>query len=73
MPIRCLALLCLVATPHLGFAQHPAKARLDTHGRVNLTDKMFAQLQWIMTWDNTPSTGSDRVDDLYLFSLGWSF
>ncbi len=48
-------------------------ARLDTHGRVNLTDKMFAQLQWIMSWDNTPSTGSDRVDDLYLFSLGWSF
>lgn len=48
-------------------------ARIDTHARVNLSDKMFAQFQWIFTWDNTPATGADRVDELYLLSLGWSF
>lgn len=48
-------------------------ARVDTHGRLNLTDTMFAQAQWIFSWDNTPATGADRVDNLYLLSLGWSF
>lgn len=47
--------------------------RVDTHARVNLSAKMFAQFQWIYSWDNTPATGADRVDELYLLSLGWSF
>jgi putative salt-induced outer membrane protein YdiY len=48
-------------------------ARVDTKGRMNLTDKMFAQLEWIYQWDNTPAAGKLRVDDLVLFGLGWSF
>ncbi|MBK7877411.1 MAG: DUF481 domain-containing protein [Planctomycetes bacterium] len=48
-------------------------ARIDTHARVTLTEKMFAQAQHIYTWDNTPATGADRVDELWLLSLGWSF
>lgn len=48
-------------------------ARVDTHGRLNLTETMFAQAQWIFSWDNTPATGADRVDNLYTLSLGWSF
>jgi putative salt-induced outer membrane protein YdiY len=48
-------------------------AVVDTHTKVTLTANMFAQLQWIFTWDNTPSTGADRVDNLYLLTVGWSF
>ena len=46
---------------------------VDTHAKLTLTDNMFAQLQWLFTWDNTPATGADRVDNLYLLTLGWSF
>lgn len=48
-------------------------ARVDTHGKVLLTDKMFAQLQWLFTWDNTPASGADRADNLWLLMIGWSF
>ncbi len=48
-------------------------AKVDTKARVNLTEKMFAQAEWIYSWDNTPATGAERVDNLYLFALGWSF
>jgi putative salt-induced outer membrane protein YdiY len=48
-------------------------ARVDTHAKLTLTKSMFAQFQWLFTWDNTPATGAKRVDDLYLVTLGWSF
>lgn len=48
-------------------------ARVDTHAKVMLTDKMFAQAQWLFTWDNTPASGAKRTDNLYLLTLGWSF
>lgn len=48
-------------------------ARVDTKGRMNLTDKMFAQLEWLYQWDNTPATGKVRNDNLVMFGLGWSF
>lgn len=48
-------------------------AKLDTKARVNLSGKMFAQAQWLMTYDNTPADGAERKDDLYLLSLGWAF
>src|SRR6266850_4218608 len=41
-------------------------ARVDTHAKVTLTKSMFAQLQWLFTWDNTPAAGAKRADDLYL-------
>lgn len=48
-------------------------SKLDTRVRLALTDKMFAQFQWLFTWDNTPAQGADRADNLYLLTLGWSF
>ncbi len=48
-------------------------ARIDTKGRMNLTDKMFAQLEWLYQWDNTPAAGKKRVDNLVILGLGWSF
>ena len=53
--------------------QNDVNARVDTHAKVSLSEKMFAQAQWIFTWDNTPATGADRVDNLFLLMLGWSF
>ncbi|MFO1052849.1 MAG: DUF481 domain-containing protein [Planctomycetota bacterium] len=48
-------------------------ARLDTRARATLTDNMFAQLQWIFDYDNTPATGFDRQDHRILAAVGWSF
>ena len=48
-------------------------ARVDTKGRLNLTAKMFAQLQWLYQWDNTPATGKVRDDNLVMLGVGWSF
>ena len=47
--------------------------RIDTRAKLTLTEKMFAQAQWIWDWDNTPSGGNDRSDHLVLLTLGWSF
>jgi putative salt-induced outer membrane protein YdiY len=46
--------------------------RMDNKVRLNLTEKMFAQAQWVMNYDNTPAA-SERVDNLYALTLGWSF
>jgi putative salt-induced outer membrane protein YdiY len=48
-------------------------ARVDTHAKLMLSKSMFAQFQWLFTWDNTPAAGAKRTDDLYLLTLGWSF
>lgn len=48
-------------------------AKEDTRIKVTLTDKMFAQAQWVMDWDNTPAAGKERVDDRYILTIGWSF
>ena len=48
-------------------------AKLDTRARVTLSESMFAQLQWIFDWDNTPAQGVGRKDNRYLLSVGWSF
>jgi putative salt-induced outer membrane protein len=48
-------------------------ARVDTNAKLMLTEKMFAQLQWILTWDNTPPSGASGTDSLFLIMLGWSF
>jgi len=47
--------------------------RFDTRVKTSLTDSMFAQLQWIYNWDNTPETGKVRDDHLFLLTVGWSF
>jgi putative salt-induced outer membrane protein YdiY len=48
-------------------------SRLDTHAKLMLSKSIFAQFQWLFTWDNTPATGAKRTDDLYLLTVGWSF
>jgi putative salt-induced outer membrane protein YdiY len=48
-------------------------ARIDTRLRASLTSAMFAQLQWIFDYDNTPATGFERQDHRVLASVGWSF
>ena len=48
-------------------------ARVDTKGRMNLTAKMFASLEWVYQWDNTPPAGNSRNDSLVMLGLGWSF
>lgn len=54
-------------------------ARLDTKARFLLTSSMFAELQWLFTWDNTPAEDSvtgqslNRTNDQYLLGVGWSF
>ena len=45
----------------------------DSRARLTLTESMFAQLQWVIDYDNTPSPGRERVDDRYLIGVGWTF
>jgi putative salt-induced outer membrane protein YdiY len=50
----------------------------DTRLRASMGEGMFAQAQWILQWDNTPSrkangTRNDSIDHLFLLSIGWSF
>lgn len=48
-------------------------SKIDTRAKASLTDNMFAQLQWVWDWDNTPAAGAERSDHLYLLTVGWSF
>jgi len=48
-------------------------ARMETRVKVTLTEAMFAQLGWLMDWDNTPASGKERVDHLFTLTLGWGF
>ena len=47
--------------------------KVDTRLKVTLTEKMFAQAQWVMDWDNTPAGNNKRIDNRYILSIGWSF
>lgn len=46
-------------------------AKLNTRLKAAFSDKMFAQLQWLYDWNNSPATGAERVDNQYLLSIGW--
>jgi putative salt-induced outer membrane protein YdiY len=48
-------------------------AQVDTRAKATLTEAMFAQLQWVYSWDNTPAEDKERVDNLYVLTVGWSF
>jgi putative salt-induced outer membrane protein YdiY len=48
-------------------------SKIDTRVKATLTESMFAQLQWVWDWDNTPATGRKRSDNLYLLTIGWKF
>ncbi len=58
--------------------------KLDTRLRADLTKNMFAQLQNILDYDNTPATfdppdsqvkgaHAERLDNKILLTVGWSF
>lgn len=47
--------------------------RADQRLRVTLTKTLFAQLQYVVEYDNTPAEGKDRLDHLVALTLGWTF
>jgi putative salt-induced outer membrane protein YdiY len=47
--------------------------RIDTRLRMSLTEKMFAQLQYVLDYDNTPAEGYLRADNRLIISVGWGF
>jgi len=47
--------------------------RATTAADVKLTDRMNASAQWLFVWDNTPAANQDRIDNLYLLTIGWTF
>ncbi len=47
--------------------------RSTTEVTTSLTESMLAALTHILDYDNTPATGSERVDSRFLPSIGWSF
>lgn len=52
--------------------------RFDTRLRTNLAEDLFAQIQWIFNYDNTPAkrqdgTSLDRQDHQLMFTVGYSF
>lgn len=48
-------------------------AKLDTRLDVSLTERMFARLQWVWDWDNTPAPGNEESDHRILLNIGWGF
>ncbi len=47
--------------------------RADQRLRATLTASMFAQLQYVFDYDNTPSAGKERDDHLVALTVGWTF
>lgn len=45
----------------------------DTKVKTSLTEKMFAQLQWVFQYDNTPVGDRERQDNQLILGIGWSF
>jgi len=41
--------------------------------RFTILENFFAAIQVNWRWDNTPATGAERDDTIYLFSLGYNF
>ena len=47
--------------------------RADTRIRMDVTDKMFAQISYVFQYDNTPADDAERVDHRVTVGVGWSF
>lgn len=45
----------------------------DSRLQFTMIDNFFAQLQWLVDYDNSPSTGRERTDQLVGLSIGWNF
>jgi putative salt-induced outer membrane protein YdiY len=46
---------------------------MNTKLQLDFTKSMFAQMEWVWDYDNTPSPGRDRSDNRYIVSVGWKF
>jgi len=47
--------------------------KADNRLKVTLTEAMFAQAQYVFTYDNTPDEDKERDDHLFVLTLGWAF
>ena len=47
--------------------------KLDNKAKVKLSDAMYAQLQYVFSYDNTPSNDLKRDDHLLTVGVGWNF
>ena len=47
--------------------------KLDTRLKLTLTKSMYAQLQHVWDWDNTPAPGAKSSDHRVILGVGWSF
>ena len=45
----------------------------DTRVKMKVSENMFAQMQWIMQYDNAPAAGVEREDHRVVAGLGWNF
>ena len=57
--------------PSLDFSEF--NGTLDSRIKVNMTDKMFAMLQWIARYNNNAPPGTGSTDNLWILSVGWEF
>ena len=45
----------------------------NTKLKVSLSKAMFAQLQWVYQFTNSPADGKERNDNLVVLGVGWKF
>lgn len=72
-----------VAFGHLGELFPSLDDKDDVYGRATtyletqLSESMTARLSWLITYDNTPAVINgetlERIDNLYLVTVGWTF
>lgn len=48
-------------------------AKVDTKVKTSLSEKMYAQLQFTLNYDNTPPDDVESTDRLLTLGVGWSF
>ncbi|MDP6762490.1 MAG: DUF481 domain-containing protein [Planctomycetota bacterium] len=47
--------------------------KMDSRVRYDVSGSMYAQLQWVWDWDNTPAAGLERSDHRLFVTVGWTF
>ncbi len=47
-------------------------AKLDTTGKVNLNEQMYAALQWVLDWNSQPAPGFKQANNRVFLTIGWS-
>ena len=47
--------------------------KVDNKAKVKLSDAMYAQVQYVFDYDNTPADTKERDDHTLTLGVGWSF